>query len=209
MPLFLLSLSHLLPFSKAKRRGSIAKWVRSNWVKKIDESAGPKGDSREDKGFRDFFNPDSDSPLKDHSLVHSIDNVVLNIWYNRRQSRLWLWRDEWRSEGLEMRDEWGSEGSDSGLCNGWWLRMCNGWRLWLILGHSGNGGVVVVFEVLWVFFCPQWWWFWWMFVVVVWDLCRLVVVGCGFVEVAGWVCGFASDEKRWWDSYEEKKIEWQ
>ena len=28
--------------------------------------------------------------------------------------------------------------------------MCNGWRLWLILGHSGNGGVVVVFEVLWV-----------------------------------------------------------
>ena len=29
-----------------------------------------------------------------------------------------------------------------------------------------------------------------MFVVVVWDLCRLVVVGCGFVEVAGWVCGF-------------------
>ena len=141
MPLFLLSLSHLLPFSKAKRRGSIAKWVRSNWVKKIDESAGPKGDSREDKGFRDFFNPDSDSPLKDHSLVHSIDNVVLNIWYNRRQSRLWLWRDEWRSEGLEMRDEWGSEGLDSGLCNGWWLRMCNGWRLWLILGHSGNGGV--------------------------------------------------------------------
>ena len=75
--------------------------------------------------------------------------------------------------------------------------MCNGWRLWLILGHSGNGGVVVVFEVLWVFFCPQWWWFWWMFVVVVWDLCRLVVVGCGLVEVAGWVCGFASDEKRW------------
>ena len=30
--------------------------------------------------------------------------------------------------------------------------MCNGWRLWLILGHSGNGGVVVVFEVLWGFF---------------------------------------------------------
>ena len=28
--------------------------------------------------------------------------------------------------------------------------MCNGWRLWLILGHSGNGGVVVVFEILWV-----------------------------------------------------------
>ena len=40
-----------------------------------------------------------------------------------------------------MRDEWGSEGSDSGLCSGRWLRMCNGWRLWLILGHSGNGGV--------------------------------------------------------------------
>ena len=36
-----------------------------------------KGDSREDKGFRDFFNPDSDSPLKDHSLVHSIDNVTI------------------------------------------------------------------------------------------------------------------------------------
>ena len=29
-----------------------------------------------------------------------------------------------------------------------------------------------------------------MFVVVVWDLCRLVVVGCGFVEVPGCVCGF-------------------
>ena len=28
--------------------------------------------------------------------------------------------------------------------------------------------------------------------VVVWDLCRLVVVGCGFVEVVGWVCGYAS-----------------
>ena len=56
--------------------------------------------------------------------------------------------------------------------------MCNGWRLWLILGHSGNGAVVVVFEILWVFFFPSggvfggclWWLFgiyvglWWLVV---------------------------------------------
>ena len=36
----------------------------------------------------------------------------------------------------------------SGLCNGWWLWLCNGWWLWLILGHGGNGGVVLVVEVL-------------------------------------------------------------
>ena len=72
---------------KKAKRGSVAKRVRSNWVSKIDESAGPEGDSREDEGFRDFFDPDSDSPLKEHSPVHSVDNVALDIWHNRRQSR--------------------------------------------------------------------------------------------------------------------------
>lgn len=75
--------------TKAKR-GTVTKRARSNWISnsnsKLDDG-GADGDSREyvDDGFRDF-DPDSDSPLKDHSPVHSVDNTTLDMWNGHRRS---------------------------------------------------------------------------------------------------------------------------
>ncbi|XP_041014329.1 protein bicaudal C homolog 1-A-like [Juglans microcarpa x Juglans regia] len=74
---------------KAKRGAT--KRARSNWVTRIEDGAVAEGDSREDgnqnEGFRDF-DPDSDSQQKDHSPVHSVDKVELDLWHGfRRQGR--------------------------------------------------------------------------------------------------------------------------
>ncbi|KAM7523943.1 hypothetical protein LguiA_013845 [Lonicera macranthoides] len=59
---------------KGMRRGSITKQVRSNWISKVEGERDKKfsGDEDVDDGFRDF---DSDSPLKEQSLLNSMDNV--------------------------------------------------------------------------------------------------------------------------------------
>ncbi|KAJ7957492.1 protein bicaudal C-like 1-A-like [Quillaja saponaria] len=70
---------------KAKaKRATTTKRVRSNWVLRGDD--GTEGDSREDgdEEFRDL-SPDSDSPLKDHSPLHTVDNVALDLWHGYRR----------------------------------------------------------------------------------------------------------------------------
>ncbi|KAA8530008.1 hypothetical protein F0562_034536 [Nyssa sinensis] len=62
------------------------KRVRTNWaISKVDNGA--EGDSMEDKNeeFRDFEPGGSESPLKEQSPVHSIDNVALDFWHGHRR----------------------------------------------------------------------------------------------------------------------------
>ncbi|KAF7839092.1 transcription initiation factor TFIID subunit 11-like [Senna tora] len=76
-----------LGFRKAKaKRGTATKRVRSSWVTASRVVEGAEVDSREDEdeGFRDF-DPDPNSPLKDPSPVHSVDNVELGSWQGQRR----------------------------------------------------------------------------------------------------------------------------
>ncbi|GKU96238.1 hypothetical protein SLEP1_g9494 [Rubroshorea leprosula] len=71
---------------KAKARRGTMKRVRSNWIPRHDDGA---ENSREEgeEGFRDF-DPDSDSPLRDQSPLHSTDNVAaIDTWHRRPGSR--------------------------------------------------------------------------------------------------------------------------
>ncbi|KAL6968262.1 hypothetical protein U1Q18_034064 [Sarracenia purpurea var. burkii] len=62
------------------------KRVGSNWIPKLDDGGGVNGgvDERDvkfsgreyvDDGFKDFDPEGSKSPLKDHSPIHSMDNL--------------------------------------------------------------------------------------------------------------------------------------
>uniref|UniRef100_F6GT11 SAM domain-containing protein n=1 Tax=Vitis vinifera TaxID=29760 RepID=F6GT11_VITVI len=75
----------------SKKRGPATKRVRSNWVSKVDEGGGGgggggggEGDEKfsggedVDDGFRDFENEDSDSPLKEQSPIHSLENMAVD-----------------------------------------------------------------------------------------------------------------------------------
>ncbi|XP_015902272.2 uncharacterized protein LOC107435228 [Ziziphus jujuba] len=124
---------------KAKR-GTVTKRVRSNWISnsnsKLDDG-GAEGDSREDvdEGFRDF-DPDSDSPLKDPSPVHSVDNAAVDLWNGHRRSGS-------RARVLESRENDAVE-----LDNIMLDYNCSGVRSWLIdLGLSRYAPVFEIHEV--------------------------------------------------------------
>ncbi|XP_044491385.1 uncharacterized protein LOC123215387 isoform X2 [Mangifera indica] len=79
--------SNNLEFSHRKvksKRAPTTKRARTNWISRIDQGA--EGDSREDgeETFRDFDH-NSDSPLKDQSPVHSVDNVAMDFWPGHRR----------------------------------------------------------------------------------------------------------------------------
>ncbi|GLU06274.1 hypothetical protein SLE2022_233210 [Rubroshorea leprosula] len=69
---------------KAKAKRGTTKRVRSNWIPRHDDGAENSRDDG-DEGFRDL-DPDSDSPLKDQSPVHSADNVAFDMWHRRAGS---------------------------------------------------------------------------------------------------------------------------
>lgn len=128
---------------KKAKRGS-TKRVRSNWVTRIDEGAAAEGDSREDgnnEGFRDF-DPDSDSPLKDHSPVHSVDNVELDLWHGvRRQG--WARVSESRENDAVDLENYPESDSRDRRCG-----TSEGVRSWLIeLGLSRYAPVFEIHEV--------------------------------------------------------------
>ena len=74
---------------RVKRRGA-TKRVRTNWTAKFDEGAegDEKFSSREDdeEEYRDFDPEGSESPLKEQSPVHSVDNVALDLWHGHRRT---------------------------------------------------------------------------------------------------------------------------
>ncbi|KAJ4728861.1 putative Sterile alpha motif domain-containing protein [Melia azedarach] len=146
----------------SKKRGS-AKRVRTNWISKNNESAADNinkssedvnnnfevGDSKysggEDMedGYRDFDMENSDSPLKEHSPVHSLENLAIDgherdvLYYNRR-GPIRGSRDH--NDGVELSGpsdndarEWNRGGSEDGV------------RIWL--NSLGLGRYAPVFEV--------------------------------------------------------------
>ncbi|GAV71484.1 SAM_1 domain-containing protein [Cephalotus follicularis] len=120
---------------RIKSKRATTKRVRSNWAPLVDEGA--KSDSREDngdEGFRDF-DPDSDSPFKDPSPVHSFDNMApLDSWH-RRPGRARVSDND----GVEMDNLPESDSRD---------RKCEGVRTWLIeLGLSRYAPVFEIHEV--------------------------------------------------------------
>ncbi|KAJ9186131.1 hypothetical protein P3X46_005666 [Hevea brasiliensis] len=127
---------------KAKR--ATTKRVRSNWTSNV-EGGGAEGDSREDgdEGFRDF-DQDSDSLLKEQSPVHSVDNVVLDMWHGHRRTGTGRPRvsESRENDAMEMENHPESDSRD---------RNCGtseGVRTWLIeLGLSRYAPVFEVHEV--------------------------------------------------------------
>lgn len=123
---------------KAKR-GSVTKRVRSNWISnstsKVEEG-GAEGDSREDvdEGFRDF-DPELDSPLKDPSPVHSVDNATVDLWNGYGRSGGW-------ARVMESRENDAAELDNMPDYN------YSGVRAWLIeLGLSRYAPVFEIHEV--------------------------------------------------------------
>ncbi|KAI9079694.1 hypothetical protein K1719_038315 [Acacia pycnantha] len=81
---------------ESKKRGTTAtKRVRSNWVSRIDEGGGGGGGGEGDEkysagediddGYRDFDKENSDSPLKDQSPNHSLENLGVEGHGNDRE----------------------------------------------------------------------------------------------------------------------------
>ncbi|KAE8123803.1 hypothetical protein FH972_018728 [Carpinus fangiana] len=78
----------------SKKRASAAKRVRSNWVSRVDDDGGGGGGvvvvggERDDKysggediddGYRDFDAENSESPSKEHSPIHSLENMGVDL----------------------------------------------------------------------------------------------------------------------------------
>ncbi|KAL6319391.1 hypothetical protein AAG906_014065 [Vitis piasezkii] len=105
----------------SKKRGPATKRVRSNWVSKVDEGGGGgggggggEGDEKfsggedVDDGFRDFENEDSDSPLKEQSPIHSLENMAVDHG-NDREVLFHGQRRPMRTRVSEGRDHEGVE----------------------------------------------------------------------------------------------------
>ncbi|KAK7369617.1 hypothetical protein VNO80_11659 [Phaseolus coccineus] len=75
---------------ESKKRGSVAtKRVRSNWVSRIEDGGGDNGggegegekynngdeEGEDDDGYREFEVENSESPLKEQSPIHSMENL--------------------------------------------------------------------------------------------------------------------------------------
>ncbi|KOM30470.1 hypothetical protein LR48_Vigan01g002400 [Vigna angularis] len=78
---------------ESKKRGSVAtKRVRSNWVSRIEDGGGDNGggegegekynngdeDGEDDDGYREFEVENSESPLKEQSPIHSMENLAVD-----------------------------------------------------------------------------------------------------------------------------------
>lgn len=153
--------------SKSKR-GSTTKRVRSNWVSKVDEGGGGgEGDEKYsggediDDGFRDFDPEGSESPLKDQSPIHSLDNMAIDTERGHGNDRDILFHGQRRhvrarvSEGRDHHDGVELSGpSDDWKCNTSADRNGNsgrgtchedGVRIWL--NGLGLGRYAPVFEI--------------------------------------------------------------
>ncbi|KAK9276826.1 hypothetical protein L1049_006363 [Liquidambar formosana] len=133
---------------KAKR-GSI-KRVRTNWAAaKVDDGAGAEGEGEEkfssredgDDGFRDFDPDDSDSPLKDQSPVHSVDNEgLLDLWHGHQRTVRARVSESRDHDGIEL-DGMPESNSRDRKCE----TSADGVRTWLM--GLGLGRYAPVFEI--------------------------------------------------------------
>ncbi|KAJ7945649.1 Protein bicaudal C-1-like protein [Quillaja saponaria] len=134
----------------SKKRGSTAtKRVRSNWVSRIDEGgggggagAGAEGDEKYsagedvDDGYnRDFDMENSESPLKEQSPIHSLENLAVDGHGNDRDMHYHGNRRSIRtrvSEGRDLHD--GVELSGPSDTDG------RDWKCGTSGDRNGNGG---------------------------------------------------------------------
>lgn len=155
---------------ESKKRGSTAtKRVRSNWVSRIDEGGGG-GEGEEkysagedmDDGYRDFDKENSESPLKEQSPIHSLENLGVeghgndrDMHYlgNRRSIRARVSEGREHHDGIELSGPSDTDARDwkcgtSGDRNGNGGRgSCgeDGVRIWL--NGLGLGRYAPVFEI--------------------------------------------------------------
>lgn len=134
----------------SKKRGSVAtKRVRSNWVSRIDgggeNGGGGEGEGKyngeedgdgDDDGYREFEVENSESPLKEQSPIHSMENLGVD-----GHRRVFKGRER-EHDGVELSGPSDTDVRDwrSGDRNGE-----NGVRIWL--NGLGLGRYAPVFEV--------------------------------------------------------------
>ncbi|KAL6956742.1 hypothetical protein U1Q18_027153 [Sarracenia purpurea var. burkii] len=142
--------------SKAKRGST--KRVRSNWIPKLDDGGGVSGGVGEgddkfsggedvDDGFRDFDPEGSESPLKDQSPIHSMDNLGedenrghdRDVHFHRSGVRVRV------SEGRDHHDGIELDGPSDTDARNWNNAERNGVRVWL--NQLGLGRYAPVFEI--------------------------------------------------------------
>ncbi|KDP22557.1 hypothetical protein JCGZ_26388 [Jatropha curcas] len=151
--------------SKKRASNATTKRVRSNWVSKIDDGGGGgshnnvEGDEKYSGGedvddtYREFDMENSDSPLKEQSPVHSLENLgdgnernEREMYYNRRTIRA---RDNHNHnrlhDGVELSGPSDTDARDyrnNGRCGGGGE---DGVRIWL--NSIGLGRYAPFFEI--------------------------------------------------------------
>ncbi|KAA8540638.1 hypothetical protein F0562_024443 [Nyssa sinensis] len=140
------------------KRGSTTKRVRSNWVSKVDEGGGGgEGDEKfsggedVDDGFRDFDPEGSESPLKEQSPIHSLDNMAADTdrgHGNEREVHFHGHRRGVRtrvSEGRGHHDGVDLDGPSDTDARNWNNSEQDGVSVWL--NELGLGRYAPVFEI--------------------------------------------------------------
>ncbi|CAL5375358.1 unnamed protein product [Camellia sinensis] len=140
--------------SKSKRGST--KRVRSNWASKLDDGGGAGGCSGEgdeklsggedvDDGFRDFYTEGLESPLKEQSPIHSLDNMAVDE--NRGHEREVHFHGNRLGAKVRVSDHDGVEldGPSDTDAGNWNNVERNGVRVWL--NQLGLGRYAPVFEI--------------------------------------------------------------
>ncbi|XP_047331287.1 protein bicaudal C homolog 1-A-like [Impatiens glandulifera] len=133
---------------KVRDGKSKRKRFRSNWNSKGDDAGDEKfsvGDEDMDERFRDFNVEGSDSRLKDHSPINSIENVGIDVERRRRvgvRTRGLENKEHHEGGGIEL--EGGGGPSDTDARN-WNHEERNSVRVWL--NQLGLGRYAPVFEI--------------------------------------------------------------
>lgn len=129
--------SDLVPIRKAKRGGGGAtKKVRSNWAPKLDQETAVCDDDKfsgeNEEGFREFDHDEaSQSPLKQHSPVHSHENPDRGHGINKEGLFLGK-RKPGRSRGVELEgpSDTDPETNEGAEARTFWT-LEDGVRMWL------------------------------------------------------------------------------
>ncbi|XP_022921618.1 protein bicaudal C homolog 1-A-like [Cucurbita moschata] len=152
----------------SKRRGSAAtKRVRTNWVSPKHDEGGGGGEADEkysagedvEEGYRDYDVDNSESPLKEQSSMHSLENLAMEgegkereMLYqgNRRCIRSRVSEGREHQDGLEFSGPSDTDARNwkcgtSGDRNGNGGRGVDGVRVWL--NGLGLGRYAPVFEI--------------------------------------------------------------
>ncbi|EEF51714.1 uncharacterized protein LOC8275513 [Ricinus communis] len=155
--------------SKKRASNATTKRVRSNWVSKIDDTGGGGGNINNDvdgdekysggedvdDGYREFDMENSESPLKEQSPVHSLENLgdgnernEREIYYNNTRTIRARDNHNHHHDGVELSGPSDTDVRDyrnNGRCGGGGGGGEDGVRIWL--NSIGLGRYAPVFEI--------------------------------------------------------------